>query len=98
MRCYFCTLITAAFVFLFSSLPDGGGGGGGGGGRGRGSGGFRKKTPEELRQQREEAWTRGKRGMLNAIDRRSVFERENDLAIERRVMPVLADRPRLTKG
>lgn len=46
--------------------------------------------------QRELGWNTS-RGMLNAIDRRSVFKRESDLAIERRVMPVLVDQPRMTK-
>lgn len=47
--------------------------------------------------QRELGWNM-RRGMLNAIDRRSVFERESDLSIERRVMPVLVDQPRKTEG
>lgn len=47
--------------------------------------------------QRELGWNM-RRGMLSAIDRKSVFERESDLSIERRVMPVLVDQPRKTKG
>lgn len=39
-----------------------------------------------------------RRGLLNAVDRRGVFERESDYSIERRVMPVLLDQPRKTEG
>ncbi|CAM9122399.1 unnamed protein product [Scytosiphon promiscuus] len=56
------------------------------------------KSKRPVRKLQREQGHLLRRGLLNAVDRRGVFERESDYSIEQRAMPFLLDQPRRTEG